>query len=46
MPLPVNNKEFAPGRMSYNPDEFIVLTRCWIDISEDPVFANNQRLIA
>ena len=42
----MNNEEFTPERMNYNPDESIVLTRCWIDISDDPVFPNNQKQIA
>ena len=46
LPLPGINEEFAPGRTNYNPDESIVLMRCWIDISEYPLFANNQRQVA
>ena len=34
-------EEFAPGRTNYAAYEFFVLTRCWIDVSEDPMFANN-----
>ena len=33
-------------RTNYHPKESIVLTRCWIDISEDLVFANNQKISA
>ncbi|XP_041999647.1 glutathione S-transferase T3-like [Salvia splendens] len=43
---PEKNEEFAPGRTNYNPDETIILARCWIDISKDPVFAINQKQIA
>ena len=39
-------EEFAPGRTNYSYPESIVLTRCWIDVSEDPVYANNQKVIA
>ena len=46
LPLPTLNEEFAPGRTNYQPEESIVLTRCWIAISEDPVFANNQKICA
>ena len=34
-------EEFAPGRTNYSDTESIILTRCWIDVSEDPVYANN-----
>lgn len=46
MSPPMNNEEFAPGRTKYNPKETVLLTMCWVDILEDPVFANNQRKIA
>ena len=39
-------EEFAPGRTNYSDPESIVLTRCWIDFSRDPVYANNQRVTA
>ena len=39
-------EEFTPGRTNYAADESFVLTRCWIDVSKDPVFANNQKITA
>ncbi|XP_042018888.1 glutathione S-transferase T3-like [Salvia splendens] len=35
----------APWRTNYILEESVLLTKCWVDISEDPVFANNQRQI-
>ena len=46
IPPPDVNEEFAPGRTNYNLQESILLTKCWVDILEDPVFANNQKKIA
>ena len=39
-------EEFASGRTNYSDPESIVLTRCWIDVSEDPVYANTQKVTA
>ena len=46
LPPSEKNEEFAPGRTNYNPEEIVLLTKCWVDISKDLVFANNQRQIA
>ena len=43
LPLTMVNEVFAPGRTNYQPEESIVLSRCWIDISKDPVFAYKRQ---
>lgn len=41
LPPSENKEEFAPGRTNYSAEETVLLTRCWVDILEDLVFANN-----
>ncbi|XP_042039643.1 uncharacterized protein LOC121785325 [Salvia splendens] len=44
VPLPSNapNEEYATGRTDYELEEYVKVAQCWVDISEDSIWANNQ----
>ena len=40
------NEEYAPGRQNYPNKEAMLLAKCLVDISDDPIYSNNQRQVA
>ncbi|KAL1559585.1 hypothetical protein AAHA92_09911 [Salvia divinorum] len=40
-PAPEDDKR----RQNYSLEESMLLARCWIDISEDPIYSNNQKVV-